>query len=254
MLGKLAIGFIFASLSSWTLAAEVKICAAEWPPFVVKEEGKKEASGITVDVMRSALAKVGHRLTFEVRPYARCLREVHSGDFDGMSDVAPRPDYLVSQMPVSVWVNAIWVNQDSPLKTFDGLDSFKDKTIGLVRGYQYAPKVQKYEGWTKDWANSDELNIVKLSKGRVQYIVSDIISTNYYLKNFDPKKGRPKIRPLDPPIQTQLEYVLFNNERTSLLKDFDAGMKIVTDDGTIDRIYKKALNKSFTAMLREALN
>ncbi|MBC7661928.1 MAG: transporter substrate-binding domain-containing protein [Chitinophagaceae bacterium] len=204
-------------------------------------------TGLTVDILREAFRRKGYTLVMEMRPFARCLKEVKSGLFDGMSDVVPRPGYLSSTLPVSVWTNAIWVRDDSLQRSFEGLASFKGKTVGFVKGYTYAPKVQTYDGWFRDWAKTDEMNINKLAKGRVDFIVGDIISTQHYL-SITPHK----IHVLEPPIESQREYVLFNVSRTFLLKDFNEGLKSVMDDGTADYFYMKKLNINFSHILRSA--
>ncbi len=65
----------------------VNICddAAEWPPYIFYKrdttgEKTKELIGISVDLLREIFDKQGIRFTVELRPWARCQKEVELGE------------------------------------------------------------------------------------------------------------------------------------------------------------------------------
>ncbi len=229
---------LFASRS---FALDVKVCAVEWPGFVTVEKGQI-TGGASYEVLQQTFRRMGYRLIMDALPYRRCLHEVRIGNYDAMSDVAPRPGFIASHWPVSIWSNAVWVRNNSSRKFFTDLDSLRGLSVGLVRGYIYPSPINEFLDWNVDYATSDAVNLHKLAAGRIDVAIADYQSSSYYIAKY-----HLKVRPLWPAVAQQLEFVLFNEMNGELAKKFDTSLKALLDDGTVDRIYRTNAHLDFSS-------
>ncbi|MEJ5171847.1 MAG: transporter substrate-binding domain-containing protein, partial [Fimbriimonadales bacterium] len=60
----------------------LRLACNEWPPYVLKAGSERE--GFAVDLTREALRRMGWRLEFLNRPWARGVEEMRRGELDGL--------------------------------------------------------------------------------------------------------------------------------------------------------------------------
>lgn len=123
-----------------------------WPPYA-----DKNGEGISVELVRAALQSVGQPVVFEVRPYARVLREVESGKLDGGFNVTRQSStearFVFGHSPLLVAKGSYYFAPQRVL-AFSAPDQIPDGTrVGTIIGYEYG--------------NQYELNRARFSESRV---------------------------------------------------------------------------------------
>ncbi len=116
--------------------------------------------------------------------------------------------------------------------------------IGVVQGYVNTPEIDKADYLQKDdGAVSDLLNLRKLLKNRVDLIIIDKFVAISILKNNPTLEGDVKsVKFLDPPLEMKPLFVMFSKAVPGYekkLADFNRGLKMVNDDGTVKNIMIK---------------
>ena len=89
--------------------------------------------------------------------------------------------------------------------SYKTLQDLKPYRIGVVRGYVNTPEFDAADYLRKDIANSDELNLRKLLKGRVDLVVIDKFTAQHILSTAIPE-GVDAIEFLEPHLQEKPLY------------------------------------------------
>ena len=223
----------------------VSFCFNDWPPYSVMKDG--EAEGITVETLREAADRAGFAATFRELPWKRCLQMVEAGQVDAVMDAAERDEYLQGEASSTVYTNTFWVRADDPSKTFNS-SILQGKSVGLVAGYRYGDELDEIlsqPGVQKEYSKDDSTNIRKLSFKRVDVIISDFASTQYFAK-----ENGLSLRALMPSHSFDRLYQSFNKNKASAQSRINAALQSMIADGTVDTIYRNKLGVSFSDVVR----
>ena len=224
-----------------TQATEVGFCFNAWPPYAYVEDGK--AGGLSVEVLREASRRSGLTAVFHELPWKRCLHLVRTGELDAVIDASDRPEFLQGPATYNVYTNTFWVREDDAMQAFD-LDAFKGKTVGLVSGYNYPDELAIDPPYRIDYSVDDAMNLRKLTGGRVDAIVADMVVTLQLRR----EQGLP-IRPIAPSHSVDNLYPSFNPGRKPLQRRIDAALAEMIDDGSIDRAYGARLGVDYSEVV-----
>lgn len=233
---------VFFPLSSMS-AEKIKLCGVEWPPFTYAKDGKI-TKGVSPDIYTEAFHRL--QLDFEAveLPWSRCLKFVENGNYDAVIDNAALEPFLYGKFPTAIYPLAIYVRQDFPQETFSW-DDIKDKTVGMVLGYDYTEKVKKFTGWKPEFANTDEQMLKKLQKNRYDYVVLDIFAAPILAKQVDIELKR-----LNPLMDVTMLYLVFGKHQADLAKRYDQVIGALIQEGFLDTIYKKYLPYSYADLMK----
>lgn len=244
MAGRVALAALLAIAGlQGTLRADegkVRYCFNHWPPYA--EMAGETAGGISVEILREATARAGMTASFLEIPWNRCLEMVRKGEIDAVVDAMERPEYLQGKTSFSYYTNTFWVRRDFPSDRLD-MAALAAKTVGLVDGYKYPDTVWSdldKAGAKVDYSVDDGANIRKLAFGRVDAIIGDFVGTLDFVE-----KNGLRLKPLSPTHSADRLYTSFNKDRADLLSRVDAALAAMLADGSVDRIYRRRLGKTF---------
>ena len=93
----------------------------------------------------------------------------------------------------------------------------------------------------KKEAKSDEQNLRKLLKGKLDLVVIDKYNASYIFKKSIPM-GLVELDYLDPPLQEKGLYLMFSRSVKNYKKirdDFNRGLSIIKKNGKLEKIINK---------------
>lgn len=199
----------------------VTLTTLDWAPYIGENLCKQ---GWVQQLTIALLASQGYEITVSFFPWARTITMAEKGRADILypeyfieptapSDVikgTKRREHLALSSPIPGGPIAL-MKRKNFVSTFTGdLSALKDQRIGIVRGYQNTPEFDRLmdSGYFKeDNSVNDVMNAIKLSKGRVDYIVGDpsviffSIQSDAALQPQSKQEVMQSIEAIDPPLQ-----------------------------------------------------
>lgn len=171
----LALGKILLLLSATPAMAEVVFAAEDdWMPYTGVSGGR--SVGLTVDILREALASQGVQVRFEAYPYARCMELARvskvAGCFNTQRTPSYEPYYRYANTPLlmgGVDIYALSFQQpEIPLTVGD----LEGKRVGIARGYTFGRAFDDNDKIIKDESVTEVQAFRKLRVGRTLYVVA----------------------------------------------------------------------------------
>lgn len=228
-------------------AQKILLAAAENSiPTSYVENGKQ--TGILIDIIHEAFERAGYSVEIQLMPWARGLRWVKEGYVDGIFSAyitTERQEYLIyAQEELIIQRQAFFVSVDSTI-TFDGdINKLADKSIGIINGTSYGPKLDDAleKGVFKrvDQALNSRSNVRKLLAGRIDIIPS----YRHVALNTAKTLGQAhQIKELQPALEEIPSYLAFTQKKdfSQVIKDFNKALASMKSDGTYDRIFNQYL-------------
>jgi len=231
----------------------VRLVTAEREPYIGTNLPNK---GYIYEVVTEAFRRVGYRAEIVFYPVARATYLVEKGWRDGLVPVYydkifekkflfsdPFPGGTLGLLKRKS-IPAVYLDPRDQTQTLRKLQPY---TFGVVRGSVNTPEFDNATFLRKDFATSDMQNLLKLSKGRVDFVVIDkYTAADIMVKKLPHMIG--KFEFMDPPLALKPFYIAFSkNARRSqqLANDFNLGLQEVIQDKTLERIlYKHGLLQS----------
>lgn len=218
----------------------LKISTLEWPPYVISNQ---KDLGFFCVIVKSILKKIGYESQIEVMPWARALHLVENGSYDGIIPAyysKERAHYLLYSDPIYYSKIVLFKRKKSNIK-FNKLSDLKNYSIGVIRGGVTSEEFDNASYLKKEEAASDERNIVKLCKNRIDLLNGDLevikyISSNFYRECYD------KIEPLETPLNVQSLSLALNKNvpnAEKIIKNFNIELKKYIEQNEINKIYNK---------------
>lgn len=235
-----AVALIASLLTSSNAAAKtITIATLNWGPYVGEELRDK---GFAAEIVREAFTRTGYEVKFVILPWKRALHETLRGKYDAVfptyySDLRAKK-YIFSE-PFAESVISFCIRNKSKI-TFNNLHDLKRYKIGIVLGFVNPPSIDAADFLQKETVLSDELNIKKLLAKRIDLAVIDKYVGMDLINKLPGATG--KLLFLEPPLEVKPMYLAFsrktpNSEKN--VKDFNAGLKMIVDDGTLMKIMKR---------------
>jgi polar amino acid transport system substrate-binding protein len=164
----LVAGLPFAGAQSRSLSAGSDL----WPPFV---DPGSPTQGLSVQVVREALATQGYSLTLTILPWARAELAVREGSIDLLPEAwlteARKAEFLASEAYGQNEVRFVKRRGD-PFE-YRGLASLAGKKVGTVRGYAYGDAFLGDKGFERVESNDALSNLTNLVAGRLDLTLED---------------------------------------------------------------------------------
>jgi len=131
----------------------------------------------------------------------------------------------------------VFVRQGAPI--ISEISQLEGKVVGVTRGYTYGAGLTSNSKLTLEYADSDLLNMRKLSKGRIDAVVVEKQSGLQALQ----ESGATNIAyDLNQPLSSRATYFAFQDtdEGRSLAATFSKAINDMTADGTLQAILSQA--------------
>lgn len=261
------VGLILAVLlATHVSAAEKKVTLAtlEWAPYVGSE---LESEGLTAEVVKVAFDKAGYEIELEFYPWSRGLELAREGKVDGIfpayRDPSREEHFRFSdpfaESPLGLYKMRAFAMMPGPggvshrtgysiefpvdprIDQTEALSGLKQYTFGVVEGYVNTPEFDAADFLTKVSAPTDEENLRRLFRDEVQLVVIDkYVAQNIMAKKFPWRMGETEF--MMPPLEVRSLYVAFSKAAPDVerkLADFNAGLRVIREDGVLDRLKRK---------------
>lgn len=179
----IALSILFFSVSQAHAQCKLISTWEPWEPYQFKDKNGK-ITGLDNDLIKAIAKHADCEISLQKRPWKRTLAELKSGDSDmapGASFSEERTQFAHFSEPYRSETMSLMVRRDEVEKlNFSSVEEMmqSDIALGTVRGYFYGERFKiASEAADKkarlQEANSDEKNIKKLLKGRIDGLLVD---------------------------------------------------------------------------------
>jgi len=223
-------------------------------PYSMKEDGM--IKGITVDLAREALKRMGHEANIHLLPWARSLDMVRHGDGHILLNAARKTEreewFHYSTEPLYTTDLVILKRTDTPLVISPGQTDFSQYTIGIARGFAFGPGYDRFLESAQfkkiDLVPSNLWTLRTLPAGRIDIAPINQIIAQYYINQNNlegvlefamDETGNPFV------IDSSDAFAAFSKISSSqaMTDEFTRTLKAMKEDGTYQRIWDTYLNK-----------
>jgi polar amino acid transport system substrate-binding protein len=218
----------------------VRLATLEWPPYVGEDLPDK---GFTTAIVSEAFKRAGYEVKIDFMPWARALKESNGGNYD-----AAYPEYYSEERAKTFLFSDQFAasplgfyKQKSTNITYAKLEDLKPYRIGVVLGYTNTPEFDAADYLQKETVNADEQNLRKLLLGRIDLAVIDKYVAQYIITTKIPE-ATDKLEFIEPQLKEQPLYLIFSQQSANnkqKLMAFNAALKSMQADGTLEKIFKK---------------
>lgn len=258
---------LFIGVQCAAAQKQVKLLSLTWEPYAGPDMPNK---GLTAVIVRMAFEKAGYAVEIEFHSWDKSLDMAYKGEADGVfptyhtkereahllySDAfgksylglcRTRPVHSFSPGGIEYDKKKKFKRELIQYKTDPRIDQTQALTdlsqykFGVGRGYANTPEFDAADFLTKIEVANDEENILQLLQGEVDLIVIDkYVAKNIIAKRFPWRSG--DIEFMEPPLSVKDLYLTISkktNNTEEKLKDFNLGLKIITEEGKIKRLMR----------------
>jgi ABC-type amino acid transport substrate-binding protein len=235
----LALALVF-SVPPGAARERVSLATLEWAPYAGRELPNL---GYTSEIVRRAFERAGYDVEITFMPWARVLRRVARGASDAMYPAyrsAERARTFAFSDPFA-WSYLMLYKRAGEEIPYGRLRDLEGYRIGVVRGYVNTPALDRADYLLKEVTDSDESNLRKLLRGRIDLAVIDRHTAEHLLENRLPH-GIGRLEPLGPPLQVKPLYLCVSTripEHGTVVADFDRALDRMTSEGVLEEIRRK---------------
>ena len=249
----IAAAAIAAPAASAASAEPLRICYEEWSPFASAANGR--AAGLMIELVDRALAAAGRSAAYSQQPYLRCVGNVRSGAFDAILMSSDEAGLVPAGVSVAFWEVGVIARPDWPAAGLGSLRDLDGATVGLVGAYEYHPAIRAAAaGWRVHHGTDALFNLRMTASARIDATVADIPWAR-----IEAAREHLPIRVLEPTLLAIPQYVYFHPDRAQAAAELGSALRVLLDDGTVDRVYRRATGSSFgdvgaraaTALIRD---
>jgi len=144
-----------------------------FPPWKLCEHGK--AKGIDIELTKALFKEVGVTPDFLEYPWARCLNMLETGQVAFISGILKRPDREIFltfiEPPYKTHSSKVFYRLRTS-RDIKGIEDLTGLTVGIQRGAKFFPEFDNNHSLTKTTVTNDRFNFLKLSKGRIDAVLT----------------------------------------------------------------------------------
>ncbi len=216
---------------------------SEFKPFIWSDE--TGTHGIDYDIVKEMCRRLDLHCHVEFHPWKRVLARIEDGSSAGGFSGFKTPereayaDFL--SLPLHYSTYSVFVKKGEGFE-FNSIEDLYGKTIGVMRGFKINPEFHEAVARGRiniQEVNSTEQNIKLLSSGRI-----DAIAANYHKMRMKVVELGITGKMIDLPIPItppRPSYLMISKKwiipyKQDLLKQMDATLKTMYEDGNIDKI------------------
>ena len=217
----------------------VSLATTEWEPYVGEH---LQDYGFTSEIIREAFNRIGYDVRFSFVPPKRVMMLVKTGEHDAgypayySEDRAHWFDYSA---PFAESVVGFYKRKDTHIE-FETLRDLIPYKIGTCLGFAYPKAFVEADYLEKEVARNEALNLRKLLNGRIDLFITDRAAALAAINRSVPEE-KNALEFMDPPLEVRKLHLIFgkHEENKAMLKDFNSGLQMIIDDGTVEKILKK---------------
>jgi len=248
---KVCLSILFCLFFSQVICAgqTVTLATLEWEPYIGPN---MDNNGYVHEIVVEAYKLSGINVDICFFPWARAVNTARTGKRDGLfpeyHDESRLKDFVFSDSfpggPVGLYKrkdNKASYAVDPRKNQTEALRSLKQYWFGVVRDYINTKEFDEATFLKKNVANSDETNLKKLFRGRVDFIFID----RYVAKHIIIRKYPhylPALEFMEPPLEVKPLFIAFSKKAKGYqvkLKTFNEGLKKMREEGMLEKILDK---------------
>ncbi|MBS3798571.1 transporter substrate-binding domain-containing protein [Pseudoalteromonas sp. BDTF-M6] len=246
--------------------SKVVIATLDWPPYIGRQECQ---GGWLLQYMAAVMIEAGYNPEFRFLPWARAVRMAELGHVDILapeyeieasapSDVVlgnTRLQHLALSAPYAHTPVHYISAADSELTQAPAPQSLSNYAVGVVRGYQNAPEVDKVLDSGRvivQQAIDDSQNLQLLLSGRVNLIVAEPLVINTLAERQNVASDGYRV--LQPAITEQPLYFALSTARPQwqqLMADINQAIRQVHTHALRTQIMHRLAQRCPASMLNE---
>lgn len=233
--------------------AVYELVTLNWPPYVFSENGK--VSGYDVDVVRAAFDAVeidpAIELDVSVLPWKRALLSSELGRYVALFpkyyDESKKREFTYSDVYsgsklyfFKLKSNDFVLPKNWVFRKPSDFKILKNRSVGIVRGYINTSEFDESRAFKKIKVGTDADLLELLYKKRVDLIVMDYKVMQHFKAKFSPKYD--EVESLPSLLGRKKHYLAFSNANyltKQAISDFNRGLKIIRNNGTLNKLMKK---------------
>ncbi len=237
-------GKLYKDFLQGTRDADIVVVAvSEYPPFLIVEDEGRKIGGIDLDILSEAFKKRGKSIEFKPMSFEKSLRMLQLG----FVDVVPTLSYNKEREKFTVFSSSyrnttdyVFIAASDKGVRVDSHNDLRKYTVGVEKDFAYPKEFIEDKEIRREESISAEIMITKLIKGQIDTaIINEFTLVEILKKN----KLEGKLRKLEYRItdKTSDSRMGFSREKNGdgLKEFFEQGFKEISQDGTLDKIYKK---------------
>ncbi|BBN83856.1 hypothetical protein PA25_38410 [Pseudoalteromonas sp. A25] len=244
----LIVVLLFASsiLAPNIQARVINLVTLEYPPY--EFQGAQDASGIAVEIIREAFARIDQPINIQFLPWGRAIREVKAGRVDGIFTIYKTPEretFMDYSQEVLIQQSITFFALKSHPIYYDGrIASLSPYRIGIVRKVSYGEEIDKAirSGTLENLVTTDTgINSFKLLLAdRVDVVVSNQLGGIEILKRLGIED---KVVSLPSYAYDIPSYIAFSKSKKlgAMRKRIDIALRDMKEDGTYKKIVEEYL-------------
>ena len=222
------------------LANPVQIMGDESPPYMGKDLPNQ---GFLPAVVQEAMKRQGINSETSIVPWARAIKAVKTGQHPiilGVFFTQERTEYLAFSNPVHFNQTGLFSLKSNKIR-YKKLEDLAPYKIGVVRGSSYGEQFDRATFLDKYEVIKDMQNADMLLRGRLDLFAGSI-DVQWYLIGLHAPDGTNKIETLKPVLSSRALHIGFSKFHPGferLLKQFNAGLASMIQDGSLHKLGKK---------------
>ncbi len=233
-------------LSSTHAKDTVTIVSTNYPPHIWKEDG--EVRGLRVELLTELFDRMGYHYIPRIVPWKRAIAMVKTGQVEGIGSVWYRPEresFLhYPKFTFSVEILGIYQPTGAPTIRYQSLEDFQGMKLGIVLGFAYPEEFLESKLFRREEVRSDEQNLLKLSRQRVDVVISDTIVADYKIKQLG--LYRKIVRNPYDYNEGIWGYIAFSKRHPrgrQLAQEYDKRIQELVSEGFYQHIFQKYLGR-----------
>lgn len=208
----------------------------DWHPYTALRNDRIE--GMSADIVRAAFSASDTSVELTPYPYSRCMELARSGSLAGCFNTTPdahiRAEFLLPQEVLFSDDILLWGHAGDA--AIDDLDAIRGKRVAVTIGYTYGEYFDSYADIQRIAVRRDINGFRMLQRGRVDYVIAFRGTTDALLRDNPELAGQFKALTRVHRPRLYLTFSRHHPRAAALLRDFDAGMRQIRQDGTYQRI------------------
>lgn len=210
---------------------------ADFAPFEFQDVNGKDYAGFDMDLIRAVAKEMGVKADIQNINFDGLIPAMESGNLDviisGMTINDERKKKVEFSEPYYKSGLSIIVKKDNT--TINQFTDLVGKRVAVQIGTTSAKEVRKIEGVIVTEFNSSADTFMELKAGGVDAVVNDRPVNDYYIA----KSGVTDVRRLDELLTSEDYGIAMSKKNPALVKDVNAALKKLHENGEYDKIYKK---------------
>lgn len=223
----------------------IRITTGEHPPYLSEH---LKHNGVGLRIIKEAFALEGITVEYGFFPWKRSLKLAEQGDWDASATWghnSDRENNFYFSDPIYPATSVFFHLKSYPFD-WHTLDDLKGISIGATKTYAYTPaflKAIEQKSLNIELISSDELNLRKLLKGRIDIFPLNIDVSYNLLANKFTQQERDLITYHPLPLYSIYTHVLFSKKvekNIRMRRLFNKGLKRLKESGAFDQFFEES--------------